>query len=465
MAVAWPDRNASVEYFTIIKGMQPVDQTPPAQAVLDAVAAAQNLLYIKDANGNFIGYTPLYTNFRRNQPALADARAAQAMAYAQAMADPVAGQQWPIVAQTYANKVTQALNDFNSMGARQVQDALDIIATQGERAVTALAAMARQMWQAFQVQLSGGISSNVPWSYISPISWWDYTDNSSACRRSPGRARRTTRGPTQGRGRSQTIGSVNSRRRPAAAAESTSASPARPPAGVTPTRQTRSPTTRTSRLENESDVSSASVTMEFFIATCERTWSRRYFQHQGMVYGWPEAKAISDGTIDNQIGDKSPAILPMLPKGFLVIRNVSIKCDDWGDFGDLFNQAMQASQASGQSSSNSVAVQASYLFYSASGQHQDQQSSGAFGSQQTTSGFTFTSDGKRGGNCNCSARKSPDGSAKSGGAPLMDDPTLPKDRANKSPQNDGWRSRGCRGPTGDLRPWPGPTRWLRLARR
>jgi hypothetical protein len=43
VAVAWPDRNASVEYFTIIEGMQPIDQTPPAQAVSDAVAAAQNL--------------------------------------------------------------------------------------------------------------------------------------------------------------------------------------------------------------------------------------------------------------------------------------------------------------------------------------------------------------------------------------------------------------------------------------
>ena len=125
----------------------------------------------------------------------------------------------------------------------------------------------------------------------------------------------------------------------------------------------------------------------------------------------------------------------MLPKGFLIIRNVSIKCDDWGDFGASFNQAMQASQASGQSSSNSVAVQASYLCYSASGQHQDQQSSGAFGSQQTTSGFTFTSDGKRGGELQLLGTQIAGWIGQiQAAAPLMDDPTLQKDTANKSPQ-------------------------------
>ena len=91
VATAWPDRNASVEYFTVVKGMQPMDKSTPAQAVLDKVAAAQDLLYLKDANGNRIGYTPLYAQFRRNQQAWTDAIAAQASAYAQAMADPVPG--------------------------------------------------------------------------------------------------------------------------------------------------------------------------------------------------------------------------------------------------------------------------------------------------------------------------------------------------------------------------------------
>jgi hypothetical protein len=438
VAVAWPDRNASVEYFTIIEGMQPIDQTPPAQAVLDAVAAAQNLLYIKDASGNFIGYTPLYANFRRNQSALADARAGQAMAYAQAMSDPVAGQVWPIVGQTYANKVTQALNDFNSMGARQVQDALDTIATQGEGAVTALAAMARQMWSAFQVQLAGGISANVPWSYISPISWWDYTDDSIGVQKITGTSQAHDARTNSGAGsfannwqqqQSQsTSGSGGFNVGLYSASASGSHADASNAFG--------NHANQYNWTSHQDHSSSASVTLEFFLATIERPWFLGdIFNIKGWYMVGQRAKAISDGTIANQIGDKSPAILPMLPKGFLIIRNVKIKCDDFGDFGVAFNQAMQASQWAGQSSANSVAVSGSYLFCSASGQHQDQQSSGWGGTQQTSSGFTFTSDGGRGGTLELL------GSQIAGwigqiqaAAPLMDDPTLPKPKSANTPE-------------------------------
>ena len=154
VAAEWPERNVSVEYYTVIEGMQPIVQEQPSQAVLNAIAAAQNLLYIKDSNGNFIGYTPLYAQYRQNQTAWTAAVGAQAAAYAQAMSNPVAGQAWPVEAATYANAVTQALNDFNSMGRQEVEAALNTIATEGQSAVTALAAMARQMYGAYDVQLA-----------------------------------------------------------------------------------------------------------------------------------------------------------------------------------------------------------------------------------------------------------------------------------------------------------------------
>jgi hypothetical protein len=430
VAAAWPDRNVNIEYFTIIKGMQPFDQSKPAQAVLDKIAAAQNLLYIKDANGNFIGYTPLYAQFRRNQQAWTDAIAAQAMAYAKATSDPVAGQEWPIVAQSYASKVTAALNDYNSMGRQEVQDALDTIATQGESAVTALAAMARQMYDAYQIQLAGGISANVPWSYISPISWWDATNDSFGVQKITGTSKAHDAATASGAAsfannwqqqQSQsTSGSGGFNVGIYSASASGSHSDASNAFG-----NHADEYSWTSHSDHSSD---ASVSVEFFIATIERPWFLGdLFNIKGWYLVGQRAKSISDGTVDNQIGDKAPAILPMIPKGFLIIRNVSITCDDWGDFGSSFNQAMQAAQGSGQSSANSVAVSGSYLFCSASGQHQDQQSSGAFGSQNTSSGFTFTSDGGRGGTLQLL------GSQIAGwigqiqpAAPLMDDPTLPK---------------------------------------
>jgi hypothetical protein len=430
IATAWPDRNVSIEYFTIIKGMQPMDKSQPAQAVLDRIAAAQNLLYIKDDKGNLIGYTPLYANFRRNRQAWTDAIAAQATAYAQAMSDPVAGQAWPVVAQTYANKVTAALNDFNSMGRQQVQDALDTIATQGESAVTALAAMARQMYDAYQVQLAGSISANVPWSYISPISWWDYTDESFGVQKITGTSEAHDQTTRTGAGsfannwqqQQSQSGSGSGGFDVGLYSASSSASHA------DASNAFGNHANQYNWATHEDHSSSASVTLEYFIATIERPWFLGdLFNIKGWYLVGQRAKSISDGTIANQIGEKTTAILPMLPKGFLIIRNVKITCDDWGDFGANFNSAMQASQGSGQSSSNSVAVKGGYLFYSASGQYQNQQSSGAFGSQQTSSGFTFTSDRKKGGTLELL------GSQIAGwigqiqrAAPLEDDPTLPK---------------------------------------
>jgi hypothetical protein len=438
VAVAWPDRNMSVEYFTIIQGMQPADQSQPSQAVLNKVAAAQNLLYLKDANGNMIGYTPLYASFRRNRQAWTDAIAAQAAAYAQAMSDPVAGQAWPVVAQTYANKVTAALNDFNSMGRQQVQDALDTIATQGESAVTALAAMARQMYNAYQVQLAGAVSANVMWSYISPISWWDYTDDSIGVQKITGSS-----ASHDAKTRAGTGSFANNWQRQQSSSNSGSGgfnvglySASASGSHADASNAFGNHANQYNWATHQDHSSSATVTMEYFVATIERPWFLGdLFNIKGWYLVGQRAHSISDGTVANQIGDKAPAILPMIPKGFLIVRNVTITCDDWGDFGTTLNTAMQSSQGSGQSSSNSVAVQGGYLFFSGSAQHQDQQSSGAFGAQQTTSGFTFTSDNKRGGTLQLL------GSQIAGwigqiqpAAPLMDDPTLPKQTSASSVQ-------------------------------
>ncbi len=438
VATAWPDRNASVEYFTVVKGMQPMDKSTPAQAVLDKVAAAQDLLYLKDANGNRIGYTPLYAQFRRNQQAWTDAIAAQASAYAQAMADPVAGQVWPIVANSYATKVTAALNDFNGMGRQQVQDALDTIATQGESAITALAAMAHQMYDAYQVQLAGGISASVPWSYISPTSWWDYTDESFGVQKITGTSQAHDARTSSGTG---SFASNWQRQQSESNSGSGGFDVGFYSASVSGSHADASNAFANNANQfnwtsHQDNSSSASVTLEYFIATIERPWFLGdLFNLKGWYLVGQRANSISDGTVANQIGDKCPAILPMLPKAFLIVRNVKITCDDWGDFGTTFNQAAQASQGSGQSSSNQVAVSGGYLFMKASAQHQDQQSSGAFGSQQTSSGFTFNADGKKGGTLELL------GSQIAGwigqiqpAAPLMDDPTLPKPTSENSPE-------------------------------
>ncbi|MBA3810278.1 MAG: hypothetical protein H0X27_01285 [Caulobacteraceae bacterium] len=399
IAAAWPERRVSIEYFTILEGIQPVQTGAPEQSVLDAVKAAQDLLYLKDDKGNFVGYTQLYAQYRKNRTAWEAAIGDQAAAFARAMADPVAGQVWPVQAEVYADKVTQALNDFNSMGRREVENAINTIATVGQNAVTALAAMARQLWGAYNIQLGGAISADIPWSYISPISWWDHTNESfgiqkitatsSAYEARGGAGSSSFANNWWNEQSSSTSGSVGlnfglvSGSANASHQEASNAFAAH---------------SGQSGWSNHADrSSSATITMEFFLATIERPWLLGdLFNIEGWYLVGQKKNSISDGTIVTQVGDHAK-LLPMIPKAFLVVRNVAITANDWGDAGNAFNSAQQDSGGSGQSSSNSYGGSVSYLGWGGSAQHDDQQASGAFGaSGSSNSGWSFSSSGAGG---------------------------------------------------------------------
>jgi hypothetical protein len=87
----------------------------------------------------------------------------------------------------------------------------------------------------------------------------------------------------------------------------------------------------------------------------------------------------------------------MIPKAFLIMRNVSITADDWGQAGSAFENAQNSAAGSGESSSNSFGASVSYFCVDASVQHSDQQASGAFGaSGSANSGWSFEKHGNGG---------------------------------------------------------------------
>jgi len=399
IAAAWPDRKVSVEYYTILEGIQPEKEIEPEKSVLDAVKAAQNLLYLRDDKGNFVGYTPLYAQYRRNRSTWTDAVGAQAAAYAQAMADPVAGQVWPVVAATYANKVTQALNDFNSMGRREVENALNTIATVGQSAVKALVALARSLYDAYDIQLGGAVSVGVPWSYINPISWWDHTNNSFGIQQI-----RASSSAYQASGASGASSFANNWWKEQSSSTSASGginlgfvSASANYSHADASNAFADHSGRSSWSHHAEKSSSATITFEYFVATIERPWLLGdLFNIEGWYLVGQKKNSISDGTIITQVGDHTK-LLPMIPKAFVIMRNVVITADDWGDAGSAFATAQQNSGGSGQSSSDSFGGSVGYLCFGASAQHNEQQASGAFGaSGSSDSGWSFTRSGNGG---------------------------------------------------------------------
>jgi hypothetical protein len=208
-------------------------------------------------------------------------------------------------------------------------------------------------------------------------------------------------------------------------------------------------------MQRHQDKSSkAEISFEFFMATIDRPWFLGdLFNIQGWYLYQQRKDSISDGTVIGQLykpDDKNPKLLPMVPKAFVIMRNVKITADDWGDAGTAFSNAQQNAAGSGQSSSNSFGASASYLWYSANMQHADQQSSGAFGQDQSAvTGFVADSTGN-GGTLTLMGSQiigwigeiQPE-------CPLIDDPTLPKPKTTADPA-------GAATPAPALGPIPAP---------
>jgi hypothetical protein len=399
VAKAWPQRTVSIEYFTALTGMQAEPVPEPADDVKKRIADAQKTLYLMDADGNFTGYTPLYTSYRHNQKMLADARTAFANAYAAAMSEPVAGQAWPVASSTYQNAVDQAFNDLKDMGGQRVEDAIATLQSEGGSAAAALIAKARKMYDDYSVGLGGAIATKIPWSYIDPVSWWDATNkdfgvmkitaSSSHFSSSGGGGQHSFGTRFYNDSSSSTSGSAGFSMFGFGASANASHSSTEHNDG--------SNADQSSWTFHQDSSSSATVEFEWFMASIERPWLLGdLFHMEGWYLAGQKKDAISDGTIAGQIGDV-PKLLPMIPKGFLVIRNVSITADNWGDMGSSFQNATDSSSGHTDSSSTSYGGSVGWCGIGGSVQHSNSDDSGAFtGQHDAGQGWSYDSHGQGG---------------------------------------------------------------------
>ena len=399
VAKSWPDRKVSVEYFEVLTGMQAEPVPEPSAEIKARIAAAEQVLYLMDAQGNYTGYTPLYLAYRHNLKALGDARTAYAQGYAAAMGSPAAGSAWPIASSSLQAAVDAAWNDFRDMGAQKVEDAQNTLQSQGGSAVAALIAKARKMFDDYQVGLAGGIAEKVPWSAIDPVSWWDHTDKDFGVLTVSASTDSYTAASASGtHGFADSFYHDSSSSNSGGAGFSMFGFGASADAGHTEAHHDGQQNDSQQSWQHFQDSStSATVYFEYFVASCVRDWALLDLLH---IPGWymvgQKKNAISDGTVDGQI-DAPDRILPMVPKGFLVVRNVKITADSWGDMADAFQSA--ADQATQQTDSSSTTYGGSVGWCGIGGhfQHSDAQDSGAFTSQSDTSNsWSFTHDDKGG---------------------------------------------------------------------
>jgi hypothetical protein len=399
VAKSWPDRTVSIEYFTALSGMQAEPIPEPSADIKARIAAATKTLYTEDAQGNFTGYTPLYASYRHNQKALGDARSAYALAYAQAMANPISGQAWPVTSATYQTAVDQAYADLRDMGAQQVEDAMNTLQSIGGSAAAALIAKARKMYDDFSVGLLGAVSEKVPWSYIDPISWWDHNDkdfgvlsisaSSTSYQAGGGGGDHSFGHSFYHDDSSSTSGSAGFNCFFYSASANASHTDTNHDSGDN--------SNSSSHQEYHDSSSSATISFDWFLASCERPWYLGdLFHMEGWYLAGGKKNSISDGTISGQI-DAPDRLLPMVPKGFVVVRNVVITADSWGELGNQFENAVDSDSQHTDSSSTSYGGSVGWCGIGGSVQHTNSDDNGAFTNQHDSGyGWNFERNGDGG---------------------------------------------------------------------
>ncbi|MCX5416007.1 hypothetical protein [Streptomyces sp. NBC_00059] len=399
IAVAWPDRKVSFAYKTALVGMQAEPVPPPSAEVQARIDAARKTLFTFDAEGNMTGYSRKYEIYNKNKKSYEDAVTAFASAFAAATADPALGQVWPVTSTKYKGAVDSARADLFAMGGQEVEDAIATTQSIGGSAAASFIAQARTMFDAYQLGLAGAVAVNVPYSYIDPISWWDRKNKDFGTVEvhvESNKLDKSAAGGSSSFGRSYYDNSASSTSGSAGysigffgASANASHSESSASSGMHTDSSTWS--------SFHDETSNATLDFEWFMATIRRPWLLGDLFHMNgwHIVGQPKG-CISDGTLDGQMG-KTDKLLPMVPKGFVVVRNVKISADNWGAAGDAFQKAVADASSNTNTSSTSFGGSAGYMGIGGSVQHSESESHGVFESSGGSDyGWNYHSDGQRG---------------------------------------------------------------------
>jgi hypothetical protein len=389
-------------YEGIINSMQPMPMPPINPDVQKQIDAATAVLYDLDTDGSILGKSDLYKKYEKNAAAYAMAKATYAIAMAEAKTDPAKAEVWPMTSATYQNAVDDAYDTLKTEGAPKIEQALDVIASEGVCMQDHMIKKARQLFDAYNLGLAG-VPAPIPWSYVSPTGWCDPDDDDDGWQQLTVKASDYQHYDTsKAAGSSQYSWMTKSSKDGggggvvfgfgafgADASHSSSDSQW----------QGSHNYDRSSAFHNSAK--NLNISLEYALCTFIRPWLVSDLFYMQNWYGVGVKKnAISDGTIANQVQTSNP-LLPMIPQQFLVIRNVKISTSQWGSDGQSLANAYGGSQGSTDSQTTSVAAgggfSLGFISFGGHGEHDDTTAKGqgsSWSGKSATNNFGTTFDGE-----------------------------------------------------------------------
>jgi hypothetical protein len=339
-------RQVSFAYESIINGMQPTPVPPIPDEIQQQIDDAKKVLYELDEEGNIVGKSRLYKTYVKNADAYAKAKSDYADAQAAALANPARAETWPQNSVFYQRIVDQAWDDFKTMGAEKIERALDTIESVGVSMQARMIAKSREIYEAWNLGLTG-VPQQIPYSYIEPTRWYDPETDEIGWQKL-----KITSAEYNHRSSSQSASNFQSNWESHSSSSSGGGSvgfafwKASAEAGSSSSSSSfDTSSSSSSQFQFHNDAKNLTIKLEYGLCTIYRPWLLGDLFHLKNWYLVNNPKnAVSDGSIDNQIGKEGP-LLPMIPSQFLVIRNVTIQATNWGSDSATF-QAMHSNYRS-----------------------------------------------------------------------------------------------------------------------
>jgi hypothetical protein len=357
-------RKLSTAYNGIINGMQPGAPSTPAPDVQKRIDEARKVLYVPDDDGDLVIKSKLYKAYEKNTQAYGKAVAEYANAEAEASKDRAKADVFPVTSKPLREAVDAAWDTLTSEGADKIEAALDVLESVGADIDAHLIGKARKDFDRWNLGLAGSVPVDVPYAYCSPSSWADPDEDHDGWETLE----------VDSSQYSSHMGSDSSffhSFRQDTSSSSTSVSGGGSFMGFgasggyhTADSHEKDDSQTAQKLQTffKNDAKSLHISLQYGIVDINRPWFLGdLFRLKNWYLVNNKKGAISDGTVDGQ-AESENTILPMVPMQFLVVRNLTIKTDDWGSDGQTMQQMFGDEGGAWDKSSSGFNAGASYGF-------------------------------------------------------------------------------------------------------
>ena len=363
-----PERSIGNAYEGILNAMQSIASSDMAPDVKKRVDEALKVLYEKDdevvGEYDFDAPTRRYEKYIENAKAYAKAKAKFAEKQAEALSDPVRADIWPQTSVVYQQDVDDAWDAFKSQGSEKVERALVTVKSVGISLPGYMIAKARKTYDAWNLGLTGVVSTKTPYSYITPSSWCDLEAKDIGWQ---------TLTISQGNYNTEAINARNSAYYCNNRGQSSSTSGSGGfslgfiklgggGGSSSSSGSANSGSSGSTQNQFKNTATNLTITIEYGLCDIHRDWLMSdLFYTKGWYLKDQKKNAISNGTIDGQVG-VTEALMPMLPTQFLVVRKVSIHSDSWGSDGQILQQSYENARSQNSSSNTNVSGGGGFSF-------------------------------------------------------------------------------------------------------